>query len=292
MTFLLKDPFEAAKFVKEGELVAFPTETVYGLGASVFNPIAIQEIFRVKGRPQDNPLIVHISDLEQLEQIVHSIPKEFYQLAEAFFPGPLTILLPKKSCVPDLVSAGLATIGVRMPSHPLARELIRAVGEPLVAPSANLSGKPSSTTAAHVLQDFNGKIGAILDGGACSCGIESTVLRLIPEPQILRPGTIRKEEIEAVLKLEVRESFSEKGIPSSPGMKYRHYAPNAKVVLVESFESSYDKKVLKIKTVSSQTLYASLREADLEGYEEIHILCDETTRLDRALMNRLQKAAE
>ncbi len=193
----------SAELIKSGELVAFPTETVYGLGASVFNPKAIEQIFQVKGRPQDNPLIVHISSLQQLELIVEELPKEFEVLAESFFPGPLTLILPKKESVPSIVSANLPTIGVRMPAHPIAQLLIEGVGVPLVAPSANLSGKPSSTTAQHVRDDFGDRIKSILDGGPCEYGIESTVLTLHPKPTILRPGQITQAQLEEVLKVPV-----------------------------------------------------------------------------------------
>ena len=190
----------AADLLKAGHLVAFPTETVYGLGAPIFSPEAIQSIFKVKGRPADNPLIAHVSSVEQVSRIALEIPEAFYRLAEVFFPGPLTVVLKRRPDVPSIVSAGLETIAVRMPSHPIALKLISLVDEPLVAPSANLSGMPSSTQAEHVLDDFDGKIAAVVDGGKTEIGIESTVINLLGEtPILLRPGSISKEALEKVL---------------------------------------------------------------------------------------------
>lgn len=288
----------AAEILKQGGIVAFPTETVYGLGASVFDTQAVQRIFQVKGRPQDNPLIVHIASLDQLSCIVSHIPDLFYQLAERFFPGPLTILLPKLDAVPGVVSAYLPQIGVRMPNHPIAKNLIEAVGTPLVAPSANLSGRPSSTTAEHVEADFGNRIDGILDGGPCLCGIESTVMALLPFPHILRPGAITQAELEAFLKMPIpyAESHAEK--PLSPGMKYRHYAPVAKVVvfhtqelLAHYLESAPPLKRLIAHHVEPVELYALLRQADTEQYEEIVIFCDASMQANAALMNRIIRAA-
>ncbi len=298
MIFQTFDIPKAAELIRLGELVAFPTETVYGLGASVFLPEAIQKIFQVKGRPQDNPLIVHISDLKQLEMIVQDVPESFYLLAKAFFPGPLTVLLKKKECVPAIVSANLETIGVRMPAHELALKLIEAVGVPLVAPSANISGRPSSTRAEHVVNDFAGHIAGVLDGGPCGLGIESTVLALDPVPTILRPGAIGQKELEAVLGVPVLFAGESVEKPASPGMKYRHYAPRAKVLVFETQKDlevylslAGSKKRTILYTIRQQDLYASFRQADVEGKEEILILCDETVQKNRALMNRIHKAA-
>ncbi len=267
--------------------IAFPTETVYGLGAPVFSPEIIQKIYELKGRPQDNPLIVHVANFEQMALIVESYPEE---LARHFWPGPLTLILPKKSTVPSIVSAGLPTIGVRMPAHPLARELIEAVGEPLAAPSANLSGRPSSTTAAHVRDDFGDQV-MILDGGPCEQGLESTVLSLDP-PTILRPGTITKEEIEAVLGTKVLVANGEVEKPLSPGMKYKHYSPYARVRLVEVNEIVVPSpKKMILQAVKPEELYALFREADKLGMEEIVIRCDQNMKSNAALMNRLIRAA-
>ncbi len=223
----------AARLIRQGKLVAFPTETVYGLGANAFDAKAVRRIFRVKGRPSDNPLIVHIYSLEQLSGLVESIPVMFWVLAGKFMPGPLTVVLRKSANVPRDVAAGLETVAIRIPDHPVALELLRQAGVPIVAPSANLSGKPSPTAAHHVKEDLEG-IPAILDGGPCRIGIESTVLDLTAKgPVILRPGGVTKEEIERVLRMRVRVARPTRARPPSPGMKYRHYSPKAEVVLFE-----------------------------------------------------------
>ncbi|MCH9625538.1 MAG: Threonylcarbamoyl-AMP synthase [Chlamydiales bacterium] len=291
---------ESVNHIQKGRIIAFPTETVYGLGASVFDTQAIEKIFRVKGRPQDNPLIVHIHALSQIELICETPPNGFEKLAQAFFPGPLTVILPKKKSVPSIVSAGLGTIGVRMPSHHLARQLIEGVGVPLVAPSANLSGKPSSTTAQHVIDDFGDLIQGVLDGGSCTLGLESTVICLDPVPTIYRPGLITKEQLEQVLQTEVLEAKKQSSIqPLSPGMKYRHYAPNASVLLFNSkqqFESHIlntpRSKRMIIRTFESNDLYALLRRADAQGVEEILIYCNDTVQKNSALLDRLDRASQ
>ena len=289
----------AAELLKKGEIIAFPTETVYGLGAPIFNTQAIAKIFAAKGRPSDNPLIAHIAAKEDLQRIAIDIPDEAYLLIDAFFPGPLTLILFRHLDVPDIVSAGLPTIAVRMPSHPIALELIRLTGQPLVAPSANLSGKPSSTTAQHVLDDLHGRIAGVIDGGPCSLGIESTVIKLGAQPLILRPGSITASQIEDVLKrkVEIYDKQSAGPVPS-PGMKYRHYAPKASLKLFTDEEELYAHvdaepgiKRLILSKVSAKELYALLRQADQENYKEIAILCDEETAKDIALMNRLKHAA-
>ncbi len=224
----------AARLLREGELVAFPTETVYGLGANVYDVKAVRKIFKVKGRPSDNPLIVHIRSHHQMWSLVESIPVMFWVLAERFMPGPLTLVMKRGTLVPDVVAAGLSTVAVRMPDHPVAKALLKEAGVPVVAPSANLSGKPSPTTALHVKEDLDGKIAAILDGGPCRIGVESTVLDITRRvPVILRPGGVTKEEIEKVLKMKVRIAHPTHNRPLSPGMKYKHYAPKAEVVLFE-----------------------------------------------------------
>ncbi len=228
---------EAAEKLAAGGLVAFPTETVYGLGANALNETAVANIFVAKGRPQDNPLIVHISDREMLEKVVRSIPERAERLMEAFWPGPLTMIFEKSEMVPITVTAGLNTVAVRMPSHPVALSLIQKSGVPVAAPSANLSGSPSTTRAEHVIADLSGKVDYIIDGGACQVGLESTVLDLTGEvPQILRPGGVGIEALQAVLG-EVRYEPALKDsrqVPKSPGMKYRHYAPKAELFLVEA----------------------------------------------------------
>lgn len=296
---------EAGLLLKKGEIVAFPTETVYGLGAPIFDERAVAKIYAAKGRPSDNPLIAHLSHIDQVARIARDVPEEFYHLADHFFPGPLTVVLHKHTSVPKIVSGGLDTIALRFPAHPLAQELIELVGEPLVAPSANLSGKPSSTSALHVAHDFGNKIGGIIDGGECSLGIESTVLSLVsgPEPLLLRPGSVSREELERVLKRPVRQcTSSSKEAHASPGMRYRHYAPKAPLYCFEvlrAFEERIDptKKQLILgrhpkahSLLTNTNLYALLRQADAEGYAEILVYCDSSVSENVALMNRLTHA--
>ncbi|MGE4271777.1 MAG: L-threonylcarbamoyladenylate synthase [Desulfitobacterium sp.] len=224
---------EGAKLIRDGKLVALPTETVYGLGANAMDAEACREIFRVKGRPQDNPLITHISDLGMAEKLTEHWTPQAALCAERFWPGPLTLVLTKTDLVPDVVSGGLGTVGIRMPKHPVALQLIQEAGVPIAAPSANLSGKPSPTKGSHVWQDLNGKIPLILDAGACAVGVESTVLDLTGEvPTILRPGGITKEQLEEVLGEVAVDHPSELQAPKAPGMKYRHYAPKGDLTLL------------------------------------------------------------
>ncbi|WP_203363492.1 L-threonylcarbamoyladenylate synthase [Bacillus sp. REN10] len=228
---------EAAELLINNEVVAFPTETVYGLGANACSNEATAKIFAAKGRPSDNPLIVHIADQQQLQQLVEQIPSQADKLMTAFWPGPLTLIFKKKQGVlADNVTAGLETVAIRMPDHPLALQLIRASQLPLAAPSANRSGKPSPTSAKHVLDDLDGQVAGILDGGETGVGVESTVVDCTTEiPVILRPGGITKEELEAVVG-EVLLDPALKNVnerPKSPGMKYKHYAPNAPMILLD-----------------------------------------------------------
>ena len=231
-----------AELLRRGELVAFPTETVYGLGANALDSAAVREIFAAKGRPADNPLIVHIWDREQLAQVCH-VPPLAEKLMDAFWPGPLTLLMPRRESIPLVVTASLPTVAVRMPSHPVAAALLKACNVPVAAPSANRSGKPSPTTAHHVLEDMDGRIPLILDGGDCEVGVESTVLDISGEtPCILRPGGVTKAMLETVLpRVEVAGSVlrplqpGEKAL--SPGMRYKHYAPVGTVTLVEGQEA-------------------------------------------------------
>ena len=228
----------AADIIRNGGLVAIPTETVYGLGANGLDEKAVAKIFEAKGRPQDNPLILHISGPEQIELFCHHIPQKAYDLAEAFWPGPLTIVLPAKECVPKRTTGGLSTVAVRCPDHDAARAIIRLAGVPIAAPSANISGKPSTTTAEHVRHDHDGKIDAIVDGGACRVGVESTIVDLTEErPRLLRPGGIGPEELIAVLgdlvvDKAVTAQVDKDEVVKAPGMKYRHYAPQEPVVIV------------------------------------------------------------
>ena len=223
---LQKNVEKAAKILKNGGLVAIPTETVYGLAADALNPDAVAKIFKAKGRPMDNPLIVHICRFEEIYRLVKGVPHKAKELADRYWPGPLTIILPKSDIIPKEVSAELPTVAVRMPSHPVARAIIEKTGRPLAAPSANSSGLPSPTTAKHVMDDMNGKIDAIVDGGSCDVGIESTVVTLATDPpRLLRPGGITHEQLEEVLghvdiDPAVLSQLKEGERPASPGMKY------------------------------------------------------------------------
>ena len=230
---------KAAELIRAGFVVGMPTETVYGLAADATNERAVREIFRAKGRPADNPLIVHIADSGELADLVTSVPEGARRLMETFWPGPMTLVLPRSGRVPDIVTAGMDTVGIRMPSSPAARALIRASGRPLAAPSANTSGRPSPTTARHVLDDMSGRIPLILDGGPCGVGVESTVIDARgEEPVVLRPGGITPEMIRGVLHAveidpHVMSPLKEGEAVRSPGMKYKHYAPRAWLTLFE-----------------------------------------------------------
>lgn len=229
---------EAAKLLRDGQVVAFPTETVYGLGANALSETAVAKIFEAKGRPQDNPLIVHISKFEQINYLVRSLPDEALILAEKFWPGPLTLVLPASDVVPQIVTAGLKTVGIRMPDHKVALDILNECELPIAAPSANISGRPSPTTAMHVLEDLDGKIPLIVDGGAASVGIESTVLDLSGKiPVILRPGGVTFEKLKEILgnvliDKSVMNFLEDDEIPASPGMKHMHYAPIAQMIVV------------------------------------------------------------
>jgi L-threonylcarbamoyladenylate synthase len=225
----------AAELIKSGGIAAFPTETVYGIGANALDPTAVTKIFTIKGRPPQNPLIVHISNQDQLDDVVEDVPGDARQLIERFWPGPLTLIFRKKEHVPDIVTAGLDTVAVRMPDHPIALELIRRAGVPLAAPSANPSGMPSSTHHSHV-RDYFGDDLFVIKGGDCPIGVESTVLYLQSDPpRILRQGGLAQEEIEEVLGKKI-EIFTGSKIALSPGMLFRHYSPKAQVILVEFSE--------------------------------------------------------
>ncbi|MEN3005677.1 L-threonylcarbamoyladenylate synthase [Dehalobacterium formicoaceticum] len=229
---------KGALLLRQGEVVAFPTETVYGLGANALDPAGVDKIFLAKGRPGDNPLIVHVAHPGQLKSLVTEIPPGAYALMERFWPGPLTLIFPKSSLVPSNVTGGLNTVALRMPKHPIALALLQEAGVPVAAPSANLSGKPSPTVGEHVWTDLMGKIPLILDGGETQYGVESTVLDLTATPpMILRPGGVTLEEIQEVIG-EVRQdpALKENQPPRSPGMKYTHYAPEAEVLIMEGSE--------------------------------------------------------
>ncbi len=315
----------AARLLRQGETVVIPTETVYGLAANALDEKAVAEIFRVKGRPQDNPLIVHISELSMWSALVKELPDDALKLAERFWPGPLTIILPKSDMVPDTTTAGMDSVAVRMPSHEGARAIIAASKLPIAAPSANLSGLPSPTTAQHCMRDLNGKVPLIIDGGECDVGIESTVVSLVGEPTLLRPGAITQKMLsdalgkEVLISHAVSEPLKEGERPTSPGMKYRHYAPNAKVVLVESeldkfaelLDSSPDgtfglvfegeeQQVNKPCVVygrlhdpesQARELFSSLRKLDELDAKLVYARCPDRSVESLGVLNRILRAA-
>ena len=317
----------AAMNLTAGNLVALPTETVYGLGANGLNPEAVAKIFQVKGRPQDNPLILHIADTEQMELFCHDIPESAWRLAEAFWPGPLTMVLPAKEIVPKCTTAGLPTVAVRCPDCEITRQIIRHAKIPVAAPSANISGKPSTTTAQHVYDDHNGKIPLIIDGGPCRVGVESTIVDLTEErPRLLRPGGITPEQLIAVLgdlivDKAVTAQIDKDAVVKAPGMKYRHYAPDCQVIIVAGsrekaanyihsqyqagdrvlcFEEelplyarcnplSYGKEA-DVESLSAG-LFAALRELDDPAVHKVYARCPEGGGIAYAVQNRLKKAA-
>ncbi|MEL7568340.1 MAG: L-threonylcarbamoyladenylate synthase [Dehalobacterium sp.] len=237
---------KAAALLRQGEVVAFPTETVYGLGANALDAKGVKKIFLAKGRPGDNPLIVHVANTAQLDTLVREIPDKADALMKKFWPGPLTIIFPKSDIVPEEVTAGLATVAVRMPEHPVALALIKASGVPIAAPSANISGRPSPTEGEHVLGDLNGKVPLIIDGGETKVGLESTVLDLtVNPPLILRPGGITLEEIKDTIgQVNYDPGLRENQAPRAPGMKYTHYSPEAEVFIVEGGEQELADKII------------------------------------------------
>ncbi len=313
---------EAAELLRYGEIVAIPTETVYGLAANALDENAVRKIFIAKGRPQDNPLIVHISSLKMLPPLVKEIPDSAKALAERFWGGPLTMIFPKSDKIPDVTSGGLDTVAVRMPASEAAREIIKKCGFPLAAPSANLSGKPSPTTARHVFEDMNGKIPLIIDGGECAVGVESTVICFKGgKIHILRPGGVTAEMLSEFGNVEVDKAVTaqpgkdERVI--SPGMKYKHYSPKADVFIVnahgKAFEeycakrSRYENNMLalgagvaengifldygKTPEIQAQRLFTLLRKADELGAKTVLVEVPEQSGMGLAVYNRLLRAA-
>lgn len=316
---------EAAEALADGALVAFPTETVYGLGANALNENAVSEIFKAKGRPSDNPLIVHIFDISQVEMLAEEIKPCAKALMEKFWPGPLTVIVKRKECVPDCVTAGLDTVAIRMPSNEVAIELLKLSGVPVAAPSANTSGKPSPTKASHVYSDLNGKIPYIIDGGASKVGLESTVIDTTEDiPKILRPGGITKKQIEEVIGSVLYDpALSDPSkTPKAPGMKYKHYAPKAELTVILGEKATEEAQKLckismgeNIKTgvicceneeifadfiikcgnsaeKYAAGLFAALREMDDLGAERIYaVLPFDGDGIETAIRNRIFKAA-
>ena len=321
----------AAEILQQGGLVAFPTETVYGLGANALDPQAVRRIFAAKGRPQDNPLIVHISNAAELYRLAKNIPREAWLLAERFWPGPLTLVLEKQPHVPPETTGGLDSVAVRVPRHPLTLALLSVAALPVAAPSANLSGRPSPTTAEHVLADLDGRIDAVLDGGPCDVGVESTVLDIRQgRPRILRPGGVTQEELVAALQRDcplVSWEENNNSPPPSPGMKYLHYAPRAPLYLykgrpeavVQKMQEAAAREISRGRRVgllvsaesaaffqsgrvivlggrnephkAAAHLFAALRAFDAEGVDVILAEGFPPRGVGMALMNRLQKAA-
>ena len=316
---------KAAEFIKKGETVVFPTETVYGLGANALNADAVQKIFKAKNRPADNPLIVHVSSLAMIEAVSSDFNQMAKTVAKHFMPGPITLVLKKADCVPDVVSAGLPTVGVRFPKHPVAQELITKSGTPIAAPSANISGTVSATTFSDVYRDLNGRVAGIVQGDDCEFGIESTVLDVTGEvPVILRPGSITLEMLQAVIpETRLHPSLvagTKVDKPASPGMKYTHYSPKAEVFLVYGemeaiishfetkledreclflFSEEYDgfsknKMCLGTKTDLNQMahrMFRLLKQADLDGYQTIYIPAVAEEGVGLSVMNRLKKSS-
>ena len=317
----------AAETIKKGELVAIPTETVYGLGADGLNPEAVAKIFAAKGRPQDNPLILHIAEAKDMEKFCHSIPESAWILAEKFWPGPLTMVLPARDIVPKCTTAGLPTVAVRCPDCAITRDIIRAAGVPVAAPSANISGKPSTTTAEHVYHDHNGKIPLIVDGGPCRVGVESTIIDLSDgTPRLLRPGGITLEMLREVLgevfvDKAVTGAIDKDAVVKAPGMKYRHYAPECPVIIVDGAARAAARYIKKHyqpgnrvlcfaeeldafaafaplaygKEADTDTLlaglFAALRELDDPAIGKVFARCPKGDGKGMAVQNRLLKAA-
>ena len=317
----------AADILKNGGLVAIPTETVYGLGANGLDEAAVAKIFEAKGRPQDNPLILHVADAADMEKFCHSIPKAAYALADAFWPGPLTLVLPARDTVPKRTTAGLSTVAVRCPDCDITRSIIRLAGVPVAAPSANISGKPSTTTAQHVLHDHDGRIDAIVDGGSCRVGVESTIVDLTEErPRLLRPGGITPEQLlevlgDLVIDKAVTARIDKDAVVKAPGMKYRHYAPSEPVVIVAGSREKAAQYIHRhftpgdrvlcfeeelplyadcaprsygpdaaVQTLSAG-LFAALRELDDPAIHQVYARCPEGGGIAYAVQNRLKKAA-
>ena len=318
---------QAGTVLRRGGLVGIPTETVYGLGANGLDPAAVARIFAAKGRPQDNPLILHIPSADWLERYCADIPPAAYRLAEAFWPGPMTMILRRKPIVPDVVTAGLDTVGMRCPSHPVCRAIIQAAGVPVAAPSGNASGRPSPTNMEDMLEDMDGKIEGIVDGGPCSVGVESTIIDLtcVP-PRLLRPGGVTLEDLRSVLgEVEVDPAVTRLmgpgEHPKAPGMKYRHYAPKAPVTVVkgdpartaayirrhmqagegvvcfDEFAGDYPGHTVERlgpaadKAAQARNVFDALRAFDSTDVPAIWSQCPDEGGIGLAVSNRLNKAA-
>ena len=323
-----QDMEEAAALIRQGEPVGMPTETVYGLACDAGNADAVRKVFAAKGRPADNPLIVHIADIADWAPLVTEIPPLAQKLAERFWPGPLTIILPRTDRIPSVTAGGLDSVGVRFPAHPLAQALIRASGVPIAAPSGNRSGSPSPTTAAHMMQDMDGRIPAVIEGGSCICGVESTVIALDDERsvRVLRPGFVTPEQLAEIAEKvtvdpAVLAKVSADTVVRSPGMKYRHYAPNARVTLVQGGQADF-MQYMRVRTGEgvlalvfdsdasaceaenipyraygdtdeqrAAAFFAALRDADAAGVKHLYVRAPRTDGVGLAVYNRLLRAA-
>lgn len=316
----------AAGIIRRGGIVGMPTETVYGLAASAFDEKAVENIFVAKGRPGDNPLIVHIAELDALYGLCAEVPEIALKVARAHWPGPLTMVFKKKPIVPDCVTAGMDTVAVRFTAHPVAQELIRRSGLPIAAPSANVSGYPSPTTAAHVMRDLSGRIDAVIDGGSCACGVESTVLSVVGRPRLLRPGSVTLEQLsrivpDIVVDKALRGEIRDDEKVSAPGMKYRHYAPSAPVVAVCGSAGASAEYILSVmgsedlcicysdclplfsgrsavpfgkstdKEELARGIFDALRVADGRSPARIFVQCPDEGGVGLAVANRIKKAA-
>lgn len=329
-TLLLKDDeyglSKAAELIKNGELVAFPTETVYGLGADASNESAVEKIFAAKGRPSDNPLIVHLHDFSQAYKYTSYIPQIAFKTAEKFSPGPITLVLPKNNTIPYITSGGLDTVGIRIPLHPSARKLIKMSGKPIAAPSANTSGYPSPTSARHVLKDMYGKIPAVIDGGESLYGVESTVVSFDNDNtvRILRPGFITREDLlsicpDVIIDPAVLNGVQDGETVSSPGMKYKHYSPSANITLVEgdinkfaefaqthisdnTYYLIFNEDIPKLSLNNcipygsdsieqARLIFSKLRELDEIHAKQVYVRIPQKTGVGLAVCNRLIRAA-
>ncbi len=309
-THLTNSPTEAAEFIENGGIVAFPTETVYGLGANVFDETAIEKIFKAKQRPNDNPLIAHVGNLEQIDLLVSEITPNARKFIETFFPAPLTLVLPKAEKIPVNATANLKTIGVRMPKNKLAQKFLRKCKTPLVAPSANLSGKPSPTSWQAVFEDLNGKIDCILQGEISEIGLESTVVDCTGEvPLILRSGAITLEDLQKIIPETRIYKLQKDEIAKSPGLKHRHYSPVAEVILISNFKFQIPNnsafiglknpngefkliKICKSVEVYAHSVFDFFRRCDRENIETIYCEIVEEKGIGLALMDRLKRASE
>lgn len=314
----------AAEILKNGGVVAIPTETVYGLAANALDTDAVKRIFEAKGRPQDNPLIVHISSFNEIYNLVTEIPETAKKLADAFWPGPLTMVLPKSNLVPDIISAGLNTVAIRMPAHPIAQEIISKSGCPLAAPSANLSGKPSPTSAQHVIDDMDGRIDAVVFSDDCKVGVESTVILLADgQKRLLRPGGITPQMLESIIgSIEIDDAVLTDIViekVSSPGMKYKHYSPNTNIVLINGTTEQYvdyiaaqtdkiaaicykeDESYINVPTITygsaedaetfAHGIFDALRRVDLLNVKTAYVHAPAKEGIGLAVYNRLLRAA-